>query len=371
MKSTLSTVFLPLSLLAGMSCQDTSSISEVKVTNGVLNQPNALTAVVFQDGCTGTFVSPTVILTAAHCADKGFTYKGVKTKSFQSMPEATGKPWNYDIDVRILVFPSAVAPAYIPVSTTRVKLDELVVFAGYGTHDVKNGKYDGKFRWGTGRLARFEANERTVHSDGSSLERIAGTEGTNSGIGPGDSGGPLLRDGMLIGIASAFAGSGGDRHTSIHVNLTQPDILAFLNEAKKNGADIRFDEKPTIPYEECFDVDPTKEINSFLFTVPHRQISSVTGSWSTCSCDDCATTDAKGYLTGNLADFRPEYENVPAGALLVWGKRATDANNKKVDKEGFWNGSAMMFKEMAFGADMKIHDNTLSGNKGTVKVCFQ
>ncbi|RYZ58836.1 MAG: trypsin-like serine protease [Proteobacteria bacterium] len=371
MNKMISTVFVSLGLLSGMSCQNSNNSSEVKVTNGVLGQPKALTAVISQDGCTGTFVSPTVILTAAHCADKGFTYKGVRTKSFQSMPEAIGKPWNFDIDVRILVFPSDVAPAYIPVSTARVKGDELIVFAGYGTYDLKNNKNDGKFRWGTGRLGGFEADEHLVASHGSDLERIAGTEGTNSGVGPGDSGGPLLRDGMLIGIASAVAGEGNDRHKSVHVNLTQPDILAFLKEAKKNGADIRFDEKPTIPYEECFDVDSTKEMNSFLFTVPHRQISSVSGSWSTCSCEDCALTDAKGYTTGTLSEFRPDYENVPAGALLVWSKRATDANNKKVDKEGFWNGSAMMFKEMAFGADMKIHDNSLTGNKGTVKVCFQ
>lgn len=352
-----------------LSCNGVDSTSALKITNGIKRQPKSLTAVVLQDGCTGTFVSPTTILTAAHCADHGFTYNGVKTKSFKSFADHRGVAWDFSTDVRVLVFPKAVAPAWIPVSTQAVKKDEQVVYAGYGTYDLNNSKYDGKFRFGTNKVAGFEANDHLIQTYGAFVETIDGEEGLGSSVGPGDSGGPLLRDGLLIGIASAIANA-GNKNKAIHVNLTNPEIKQFLDEMNKEGADIRFDGKGTNEYEECVDVDATQEMAKLEFDAPHYKVSRVEGSWSTCVCDECPETDAAGYTDGVYKDYRPIYQNVPAGALLLWGKKVGDATDKTYEKAGFMTKEGFEFKQHVFGVNLSIHAKAGTNRKGKLKVCF-
>lgn len=360
--------FSAILLSTAAACGSQSPDSSLKVTNGIQKQADRFKAVIYQDGCTGTFVSPTTIITAAHCADKGFTYKGVRTSSFQSMPEALKKPWGFNIDVRLLVFPKAVAPAWIPISTKRVEGNEAIVFAGFGTYDLKNNKNDGQFRYGTSNLLGFESGENLLITHGSDLEKIEGTEGTNSGVGPGDSGGPLLRDGLLIGVASGIAGIGDDRHKSFHVNLTEPDIKAFLDEAVKNGIDIHFDGEGTIPYEECFEVDASKQSEVFKFEVPHRQLVSVKGSWSICK--DCELTDASGYTEGKHKDLRPVFKDINAAALLVRLEQDF-ANTKSAPEPKAWTGETVVFRKPGFGAKLAIHDSLIwSDNRGKLKACF-
>ncbi|RYZ56771.1 MAG: trypsin-like serine protease [Proteobacteria bacterium] len=362
-------VFTAILLSTAIACGSQVQDSSLKITNGIKKQPDRFKAVIYQDGCTGTFVSPTTIITAAHCADKGFTFKGVRTISFRSMPEALKKSWGFNIDVRLLVFPKAVAPAWIPISTKRVEGDEAIVFAGFGTYDLKNNKNDGQFRYGTSNLLGFESGENLLITHGTDLEAIAGTEGTNSGVGPGDSGGPLLRDGLLIGVASGIAGLGDDRHKSFHVNLTEPSIKAFLDEAVKGGIDIRFDGEGSIPYEECFDVNADKESEDFKFEVPHRQLVSVSGSWKICK--DCQLIDGRGYTEGDLKDLKPIFKDINAGALLVeldngFARSKADFNPKA------WTGETLSFQNIGSGAKLAIHDSLIwTDNKGILKACFR
>lgn len=343
--------------------------SGLKITNGIKLQPDRLSAVIFQDGCTGTFVSPTTILTAAHCADKGFTFKGVRTLSHESMPESLNKPWSFDTDVRLLVFPKAVAPAWIPVSTKSMLGDEDVLIAGFGIYDMIEKKGDGKFRYGTMTLRGFEAKGQLLVSDGLSAEAVKGQLGDQSGIGPGDSGGPMFRDGQLVGIAAAVSGNGVEgQHKSIHVNLTHPKVKAFLDSAVAEGVDIRFDGQGTKAYEECFDIDSKKEVSQLKFEVPHRRISSISGQWSV--CDNCGQTSADGYLTSPLADFEPKFPQYKLGSLVYFARQQFDSSTKDIPMKA-WNGTELELDGLSFGADVGINDNlNFSDNKGSLRVCF-
>lgn len=360
---------LILSCLAFTACGQKPT-SELKITNGIQKQPDRLSAVIYQDGCTGTFVSPTTILTAAHCADHGFTYKGVKTSSWESMPEAFQKKWGFDIDVRLLVFPKAVAPAWIPVSTKSMLGNEDVLIAGFGIYDMIGKKSDGKFRYGTVTLSGFEANGQLMHSEGLSQETVAGKIGDQSGIGPGDSGGPMFYDGLLVGIASGVSGSGKEgEHKSIHVNLTHPKIKAFLDYAVAKGVDIRFDGKGTVDYEECFDVEASKETTKLNFEVPHQTISSITGEWSV--CDTCGKTNAEGYLVSPLKDFEPKFPQFKLGSFVYLPQHQFDGEDKN-GQEKVWNGKELDLDGLSFAVELGINDaQNFKDNKGSLKVCFR
>lgn len=251
---------------------------ELRVTNGIQHQSPRFSAIISQDGCTGTFVSPTTIITAAHCADHGFTYKGVRTRSFQSMPEYMGVPWTWTNDVRVLVFPEPVAPAWMPVVNEAVFPGLHVVIAGFGNFDEINGRNDGRFRFGTNIVSGLENNGHHITIEGTRFETIDGAEGSQSVTGPGDSGGPLLWNGRLAGTVYGGAATGPEMKKSYFMNLTNPEVRAFLNaQIARNGADIRFSDEGSIPYQECVDLDPNQRVFTFVFDVPHSNISSMAG----------------------------------------------------------------------------------------------
>jgi len=252
----------------------------LRVTNGILRQPSRLSAVISQEGCTGTFVSPTTILTAAHCAGNGFTFNGVRTSSFQSMGEYFGVPWNTDNDVRVLVFPKAVAPAWVPVANEGAFQGLHVVVAGFGAYDVAgNPLKDFRFRFGTNKVASFYyGNNRLLEVHGTKFGRLDQIEGSNSNVGPGDSGGPLLWNGIITGIASGVFSINNQTQGAIYVNLTNPDVRNYLNaQVRTRGADIRFGGEGSIPYSECKDLDPSQRDFTFVFDVPHSNIRSMAG----------------------------------------------------------------------------------------------
>ncbi len=196
--------------------------------------------------------------------------------------------------------------------------------------------------------------------------KIAGQEGTNSTVRPGDSGGAALREGQLVGVTSADDSDG----RGYWVNLTHPDIKAYLDTMAEMGADIRYDGEGTMPWEECFDVKAEDELTTIKFDVPHTKVTKVTGIWSNCFCDGCLMTDGRGYLTGPLASVHPEYSNVPDGALLVWGAqyRPDDA---PYTKAGFWQGTPLPLADISFKTQIKMHHaGNYASNQGLLKVCF-
>lgn len=246
--------------------------ADLKVTNGIKKQTSRLAAVISQDGCTGTFVSPTTIITAAHCADHGFTYNGVRTRSFESMPEHHGVAWSFPEDVRVLVFPQPVAPAWIPIATSPVQIGDKITVAGYGIYDLTSGKGDGSFRLGVNKITALESDGQIFLTQGTESETIYGQEGQHSAIGSGDSGGPVLRDGQLVGVIAGSVDL-GDVRKSVFVNLTNPKIRDFLQSARqKHGADIRENGEGSNSYQECGSLQRDRRSYEMIFDVPHSRM---------------------------------------------------------------------------------------------------
>lgn len=298
-----------------------------RITNGQLEHPSRLSAVIYQDGCTGTFVSPTTIVTAGHCADRGFTYKGIRTRSHQSMGEYYGIPWNYDNDVRVLIFPQPVAPAWMPVVNEAVFPGLHVVIAGFGSYDMTgDGHYDGRFRYGTNLVDGFEYGGRVIIINGTSFGRVAGSEGVDSVTGPGDSGGALLWNGRLAGVTSAGRVTSASTKMSMFVNLTNPHIRAFLNaQVATQGADIRFTDEGSIPYPECMNLDSSQKVFTFVFQVPHSNISSMAGHGG--------------------------------ASMRVFRKVSVDRNNNNYVEDNWMNSEFYTFSTPAFGAHLIIPDD--------------
>lgn len=359
-------------LLVASSCADPAGEnSSIKITNGFKKQPKQFKAVVTQGNCSAVFVSPTVLISAAHCHPEIFGVGDVKPTSAASMGEILGQKWYYSNDIRIVVFPKPVSTDWMPISSSPLAKGDLVVLAGYGVYDYKNNKADGQFRYGIAEIDDFELDNHIAITYGNGLDKTAISDSLDSALAPGDSGGPMLRDGLLVGIASAISDQGNNRIKSIHVNLMNPEIKAFLLSQIKAGIDIRMDEKPTQSYEECFQVEANKEANRFEFEVPHRSVSSVSGAWSTCTCADCALTDGRGYLTGAYSELRPKYSNIAGGALIVGTKMTSNPNDHLLEKAGPWTGSPIFLKTHAFGSTMQIHDSgNFEDNKGSLTVCF-
>lgn len=326
--------FLLAAFVSALTLSGYSEASELRITNGQQTQPSRLSAVIYQDGCTGTFVSPTTIITAGHCADHGFTYKGVRTRSYQSMGEYYGIPWDFANDVRVLIFPQPVAPAWMPVVNEAAFSGLHVVMAGFGAFDMTgDGRGDGRFRFGTNFIHGFEANGRIIVINGTRFESIGGVEGSDSSTGPGDSGGALLWNGRLTGVISGGALTSDSSQKAIFVNLTHPEIRAFLNaQIATQGADIRFTHDGSVPYSECVDLDQSQKIFTFVFDVPHSNITSPEGA----------------------ANFR------------VFRKLSARRDNNNYVEDNGMNGDFYTFSAPAFGTHLIVPD----GQATPRSVCF-
>jgi len=179
---------------------------------GALLAPQA-----FSDGtwaeCSGTLVSPTVFLTAAHC-DEGLSRVAVTFESSYVYPNgATFQgTWHADPlynqsqsdphDIAVVVLDKAVrgiAPARLPAagSLSNLASNQQFTSAGYGAQAVNNGPGGKTYTYAD---IRFYATG-TLNSTNSSWLRISQNASTgNGGTCYGDSGGPHFIDGAIVAV---------------------------------------------------------------------------------------------------------------------------------------------------------------------------
>ncbi len=163
--------------------------------------------------CTGTVVSPTAIVTAAHCLDHESTYiygvffeadanayngqiaqveahlHAVSAVHLHPM-YSTASPFLADIGVLVLAQPTTIAP--LPFS--RVEPDETLVNA-----PVKIVGY-GQTTAGTFQNARFSAATVVAGIDAGSDTILVGDSTYHTCVG--DSGGPVLQNNVILGVDS-------------------------------------------------------------------------------------------------------------------------------------------------------------------------
>ena len=192
--------------------------------------------------CSGTLISPTVFLTAAHCGTDGervaVTFDAdyedgdrVYEGTFQADPLYPG-PSSDSHDIAVVVLDKAVKgiePARLPEagSLSSLPADQRFTSVGYGAYEVTNEPgghqylYDDRLRVATGEL---NANNKTTL-------RISMNASTgNGGTCYGDSGGPNFLGTTDIVAATTITGDAVCRSTNVVYRLDTESARAFLAE---------------------------------------------------------------------------------------------------------------------------------------------
>jgi hypothetical protein len=195
-----------VAIVNGSTCTDsTSSVAYLKLkdNNGDLYA-----------SCSGTVISSTAVLTAAHCLEGtsgvsiNFGSKEIAAESFSYHPGYKGTDSD-SIDVGVVIASSPLGQPIVPLLSSRdPQKNETVVIAGYGQSTFGGGA-------GTLRAGATSMSEVGTYY----LVTNAGLNG--SGACPGDSGGPLL-----VSLSGYWAVAG------VASTLTPPCVVAtnrFLN----------------------------------------------------------------------------------------------------------------------------------------------
>ena len=257
----------------GISCR-TEESTNLKIVGGKeddTSYPAVVYLLINKGGilsnCTGTFISKTRILTAAHCVVDKSNKKDAEIKVFRSAKnlknDATDKPLaktksfavfsGYNRtesiakvghkDVAVLKLTNEVNIATMAVETNPPKAGSKVDMIGYGNTDFKDSKSNLK------RNRHIASNNIGVIAPDNSLIGISSStvSMTTGGVGLGDSGGPAIQGGKIIGIVSYISHislatrskTGNDLVsktnplTSWYVSTSHPEVKKFIEQNLK------------------------------------------------------------------------------------------------------------------------------------------
>jgi secreted trypsin-like serine protease len=222
------------------------------ITNGVPDgngHPNVGGLVApepYDDGtwlyCSGTLISPTVFLTAAHCGEDGervgvtfdTAYQAgdkVYSGTFHSDP-LYGHDQSDPHDIAVVVFDRAVkgiSPARLPTAGSLSNLSGSQQFTsvGYGAYEVTNGPGGHQYLYNDVRTVATG----TLNSINKSWLRISMNPSTgNGGTCYGDSGGPNFLGSTNIIAATTITGDAVCRSTNVDYRLDTASARAFLGQ---------------------------------------------------------------------------------------------------------------------------------------------
>jgi Trypsin len=207
------------------------------------NVGGLVAAQAYSDGtwiyCSGTLISPTVFLTAAHCAE-GDRVRVTFASAYQDGDKVYWGSWHanplYDQaqsdphDIAVVVFDKPVkgiTPARLPAADSLSNLSSSQLFTpvGYGANEVTNGPgghtyvYDDVRRVATG----------TLNATNPAWLRISMNPSTgNGGTCYGDSGGPNFLGTTDIVAATTITGDSVCRSTNVVYRVDTASARSFL-----------------------------------------------------------------------------------------------------------------------------------------------
>jgi V8-like Glu-specific endopeptidase len=212
--------------------------------NGHPNVGGLVSPTQYSDGtwlyCSGTLISPTVFLTAAHCAEDGERVRVTFDPAYEAGDKTYAGTFHADPaynqsqsdphDIAVVVFDKAVrgiTPAALPAagSLSGVSSTQRFTSVGYGAYEVTKGPhqylYDDVRQVATG----------TLNSVTPSWLRISMNAATgNGGTCYGDSGGPNFLGTTDIVAAITITGDAVCRSTNVDYRLDTASARAFLGK---------------------------------------------------------------------------------------------------------------------------------------------
>ena len=221
------------------------------ITNGAADggaHPNVgglVSATQYSDGtwiyCSGTLISPTVFLTAAHCAegdrvqvtfDPAYQVGDkVYAGTFHADPAYPG-PTSDAHDVAVVVLDKAVkgiTPALLPTADSLSALPSTQQFTsvGYGAYEVTNSPGGHEYLYDDVRMVATG----TLNSTNNTWLRISMNPSTgNGGTCYGDSGGPNFLGTTQVVAGITITGDAVCRSTNVDYRLDTPSARAFLSQ---------------------------------------------------------------------------------------------------------------------------------------------
>jgi hypothetical protein len=222
------------------------------ITNGQLdgnNHPNVGGLVApepYSDGtwlyCSGTLISPTVFLTAAHCDEGTSSVTVTFDPDYQAGDKTYTGTWYADPlyghdqsdshDIAVVVFDKpikGITPATLPSAGSLAGLSGAQQFTsvGYGAYEVTNEPGGHQYLYNDVRMVATG----TLNAINPSWLRISMNPATgNGGTCYGDSGGPNFLGTTGILAATTITGDAVCRSTNVTYRLDTPSARAFLGQ---------------------------------------------------------------------------------------------------------------------------------------------
>ena len=221
------------------------------ITNGVADgggHPNVgglVAPTQYSDGtwiyCSGTLISPTVFLTAAHCGEGDrvrVTFDPdyvagdrVYAGTFHADPAYPGPTSDpHDIAVVVLDKPvKGITPALLPRADSLSGLSSTQQFTsvGYGAYEVTNSPGGHQYLYDDVRMVATG----TLNAVNNAWLRISMNPSTgNGGTCYGDSGGPNFLGSSDVVAATTITGDAVCRSTNVDYRLDTPSARAFLSQ---------------------------------------------------------------------------------------------------------------------------------------------
>src|SRR5215213_6612881 len=214
--------------------------------SGHPNVGGLVAAQAYSDGtwlyCSGTLISPTVFLTAAHC-DEGTSRVTVTFDSaYQAGDQTYSGTWHADPryaqnqsdphDIAVVVFDKpikGITPAKLPAAGSLSYLSGSQQFTsvGYGAYEVTNEPGGHQYLYNDVRMVATG----TLNSINPAWLRISMNPATgNGGTCYGDSGGPNFLGTTNIVAATTITGDAICRSTNVTYRLDTPSARAFLGQ---------------------------------------------------------------------------------------------------------------------------------------------
>ncbi len=238
--------FFSFIFVAALSCGSPpqSQLENTLVGGELASKDQFLSAIQIRHGstlCSANFVSPRVLLTAAHCVldDYGPVVAGSHiSHQFYIHPQYGRSWWHHDFAV--VVFDEDASQHYTPVAPSPPVPGSQVTILGYGLTDYGDDSAQGDKRFGFNTVDRVDGGRIVI----SGYDRLSDARLSGKVLnGNGDSGGPLLQGGAQVGLASSV--SPRLHKTSFRegffTNFAYEANLSFLRRlVDQFGLDIRF-----------------------------------------------------------------------------------------------------------------------------------